>query len=191
MVSLGKLCGEPSDLVFVDHIWLDELVLMHIWNAYFTFSTDLTVPDSYSKNACIALEQSWLTHSYPSISVKGDQAFKNNESQSILQAHAINVWPVPPRKLHAQKCHWNRTQSDQDHFQSPTICKCRCRSIHYWYHWSLHIKWLIWHRHVLHFRTSGRLFEACLTAGTSFLIPLQLISPWDTLIPKKVLTFLL
>lgn len=62
-VSLATLCRELNDLMFFVHFYFNQLLLLHMMDAYSGFSTAVVFSDTSMGSPCLAFEHAWLTHS--------------------------------------------------------------------------------------------------------------------------------
>lgn len=97
-ISIAGINREFNDVVFIDHLWLDEICLLHVMDSYSRFSIAQPVQSTALSQAVVAFENLWISHFWPPSSVQGDLAFRFPEFIDFLNQYNISFRPVPPKK---------------------------------------------------------------------------------------------
>lgn len=97
-VSLSSLHRSFTEVVCVDHLFLDDLCIFHIMDSRTRYSAGLVCPDTTLKNSVFASTTTWLSPFWSPSSVRGDQAFNHTEFTNFISSIGATFGPIPPRR---------------------------------------------------------------------------------------------
>jgi len=97
-VALSTLNRSFTDVVCVDHFYLEQLRLFHVMDVYSRFSAAGIVDDASLPTAVLSFDAVWLSHFWPPAEVQGDPAFNHEGFLSYLKSLDTAFRPVPPRR---------------------------------------------------------------------------------------------
>ena len=95
-VSLNNLSREFNEVVLVDHMFLDDLIVLHVMDAKTRYSTGAVVNSTSMADAIVAFDACWLSPFWAPLSLQADTAFQGNEFSSFLHDLGTELRPSPP-----------------------------------------------------------------------------------------------
>lgn len=97
-MSISSLSKELSEIFCVNHLYLDEIRLMHCMYNSTRFLSAFIVKSASLDEAVIVFETSWIAKFWLPVSVQGDKAFSAGAFKAFLDAREFKFNPVPPRR---------------------------------------------------------------------------------------------
>ena len=98
-VSISSLSKNFNEVLCIDHLYLDESLVMHCMDLVSRYSSAHVVTSTNLKEAIIAFEASWVSQFWYPDSIRADKAFQVGEFKRYAEKLGIPIHPVPPGRL--------------------------------------------------------------------------------------------
>ena len=95
-VFLNILNREFNEVVFVDHMFLDDLIVFHVMDSKTRYYTGVVVESTSMSYAIAAFDSCWLSLFWSPVSVQADKAFQNDAFNEYLTSLATDLRKSQP-----------------------------------------------------------------------------------------------
>lgn len=95
-MSISSLSKEFNEILCVDHLYLEDILLMHFMDLITRYSSALIITSTNLKEAVIVLEASWVSQFWYTDSIRAEKAFHVGLFKDYADKLGIATHPVPP-----------------------------------------------------------------------------------------------